>query len=141
MILLKNFFVDTTKGLDLLKIIHEVRRVVREGNTENGSVTIVIPSPGAGLTVLDPNDRPEDLKKTLEPHVASGLIKAILPKTLTLPFEKYKMLIEPWQEIFLIDYETSGRRREFKVQVEVETPPPAAAGKKGPMGPGGPPRA
>ena len=139
MILLKNFFVDATKGLDLLKIVHEVRRVVKEGNTENGSVTIVIPNPGAGLAVLDINDRPEDLKKTLEPHVASGLVKVMLPKSLTIPFEKFKMLIEPWQEIFLIDYDTSGRRREFKVQVEAETPPPAA-GKKGPMGPGGPPR-
>jgi thiamine phosphate synthase YjbQ (UPF0047 family) len=138
MILLKNFFVDATKGLDLLKIIHEVRRVVKEGNTENGSVTVVIPSPGAGLAVLDPNDRPEDLKKTLEAQMASGLIKILLPKTLTIPFEKYKMMIEPWQELYLIDYDTSGRRREFKVQVEAETPPPAAGATKGPGPMGGP---
>lgn len=134
MILIKNFFVDATKGLDLLKIIHEIRRVVKEANTENGTVTIVIPNPGAGLAVLDPTEKPEDLKKTLEPQLASGLIRFLLPKSLVMPFEKGKFLMEPWQEVFLIDYDTSGRRREFKVHVSAETPPPAT-GKKGPGGP------
>ncbi len=48
-----------------------------------------------------------------------------------MPFEKGKMLIEPWQEIFLIDYDGSGRRREFKVHVSAETPPPAGGQKGG----------
>ncbi len=130
MILLKNFFVDTTKGLDILKIIHEVRRVVKEANTENGTATIVISNPGAGLAVFDSAERLDEVKKALEPHIATGLIRTLLPKSLAMPFEKMKMLIEPWQEIFLIDYDNSGRRREFKVHVSAETPPPAA-GKKG----------
>lgn len=136
MILTRNFFVDTTRGLDLLKIIHEVRRVVKEANTENGTVTIVVTHPGAGLAILDSQEKPEEIKKGLEPQIASGLIRSLLPKSLVMPFEKGKMLMEPWQEIFLIDYEPLARRREFKVHVSAETPPPAA-GKKGP---GGPPR-
>src|SRR3990167_8777569 len=117
MLLIRNFFVDTTKGLDLLKIIHEVRRVVKEANTENGTVTVVIVNPGAGLAILDPLEKFEEIKKALEPQVASGLIRSLLPKSLVLPFEKGKLLIEPCQEIFLIDYDTTARRREFKVHV------------------------
>lgn len=128
----RSFFVDTTKGLDLVKIIHEVRRVVKEANTENGTATIVVPNPGAGIAVLDPGEKPEDLRKTLEPHAASGLIRYLLPKSLSVPYEKGKMLTEPWQEIFLIDYDPSARRREFKVHVFGESPPPAPA-----PGPGG----
>ena len=134
MFLTRNFFVDTTKALDLIKVIHEVRRVVKEANTENGTVTVVIVNPGAGLAVLDPLEKPEEIKKGLELQVASGLIRSLLPKSLVMPFEKGKMLIEPWQEIFLIDYDSSARRREFKVHVSAETPPPPAAGKKGPGG-------
>jgi thiamine phosphate synthase YjbQ (UPF0047 family) len=142
MILTKNFFIDATKGLDLLNVVHEVRRVVREANTENGTVTVVIPNPGAGVAVIDTGDpafKADGLKKALEPHLASGLIRCFLPKSVVIPFEKGKLHIEPFQEIFVIDYDTSGKRREFRVQVTADTPPPAP-GKKG-MGPGGPPHA
>jgi len=132
MILIRNFFVDTTKGLDLIKIVHEVRRVVKEANTENGTATIVVPNPGAGVAILDAAERPEDMKKALEPQVSSGLIRAILPKSLSIPYEKGRLLIEPWQEVYLIDYDASARRREFKVHVFGESPPPAQApGTKG----------
>ncbi len=131
-IVVRNFFVDTTKGLDLIKIVHEVRRVVKEVNTENGTATIVIPNPGAGVAILDSAEKLDDMKKALEPQAASGLIRMILPKTLGIPFEKGKMLTEPWQEVYLIDYETSAKRREFKVHVYGEAPPPPpAAGARG----------
>lgn len=136
MILFKSFYIDATKGLDLLKIIHEVRRVVKEANTENGTATVVIPNPGAAVTILDTGDpacKLEDLKKALEPYLANQLIRCLLPKSVVIPFEKGKLLIEPFQDIFVIDYDTSGRRREFKVQVTADNPPPAD--KKGPGGP------
>lgn len=142
MILTKNFYIDATKGLDFLKIIHEVRRVVKEANTENGTATVVIPHPGAAVAVLetgDPAFKLEDLKKALEPYIANQLIRCLLPKSVVIPFEKGKLQIEPFQEIFVIDYENSGKRREFRVQVTADNPPPAP-GKKG-MGPGGPPMA
>jgi thiamine phosphate synthase YjbQ (UPF0047 family) len=136
MILTKNFYIDATKGLDLLRVIHEVRRVVKEANTENGVVTVVIPSPGAAVAVLetgDPACKPEDLRKALEPYLANQLIRCLLPKSVVIPFEKGKLQIEPFQEIFVIDYDNSGRRREFKVTVTADNPPPAP-GKKGPGG-------
>jgi thiamine phosphate synthase YjbQ (UPF0047 family) len=136
MIVTKNFYIDATKGLDLLKIIHEVRRVVKEANTENGTATVVIPNPGAAVAVLetgDPAFRTEDLKKALEPYIANQLIRCLLPKSVSVPFEKGKLMIEPFQEIFVIDYDTSGKRREFKVQVTADNPPPAD--KKGAGGP------
>jgi thiamine phosphate synthase YjbQ (UPF0047 family) len=136
MILTKSFYVDATKGLDLLNVIHEVRRVVKEANTENGTATVVIPNPGAAVAVLetgDPAFRTEDLRKSLEPYVANQLIRCLLPKSVVIPFEKGKLQIEPFQEIFVIDYDASGKRREFRVQVTADNPPPAD--KKGAGGP------
>jgi len=136
MILNKSFYIDATKGLDILKVIHEVRRVVKEANTENGTATVIIPNPGAAAVVLDTGDplfKLDDLKKSLEPFITNQLIRCLLPKSVVIPFEKGKLSIEPFQEIFIIDYDTSGRRREFRVQIVADNPPPAD--KKGAGGP------
>jgi thiamine phosphate synthase YjbQ (UPF0047 family) len=117
MILLKNFYVDTTKGIDLITIGHEVRQVIREGKVEAGEVMITIPHPGAAVVAMEPDAKWNDIKKGLESFLGNSLICCLLAKSLVMPVEKGKMPIEPWQEIFLIDYETSGKRREFRVQL------------------------
>ena len=124
MILTKSFYTDTTKGLDVKVISHEVRRVIKEANTDNGSMTVVSPARGAGFLILDVADKPETAKKSLETLQSNGTLAYLLPKTLTIPIEKGKLSIDPWQELFLVDYEASAKRREFRVQVVTEPPPP-----------------
>ena len=120
MILLKNFYVDTTKSLDLILITHEVRRVLKEAKSEQGFLVVFVPNPGAALAVMESDPLLPEVRKALEPFVANQLLRCFLPKTLTLPIEQSRLSIEPRQEIFLIDYETAGRRREFRVQIHWE---------------------
>ena len=53
MIFLRNYFLSTTDGLDVLSIIHEVNRAISEGNAKEGLATIIVPSPGGALTIME----------------------------------------------------------------------------------------
>ena len=121
-ILSKNFYVDTTKSIDVIPIGHEVRRVVKESAAEEGQVVVTLPFSGAGLVVMEPDIKVEELKKNLKPFLDNGLIRCFLPKSIVLPVEKGGMATEPWQNIFLMDYDNLGKRREFRVQVQWEAP-------------------
>ena len=120
MILIKNFYIDTSKGVDLIKIGHEVRQVVTEAKADNGIVTIMTPLGGAAVAVMEPDINVEEIKKGLEPLLANQLIRCLIPRSLSIPIDKGRMMIEPWQEIFLVNFESSGKRREFRVHLFTE---------------------
>ncbi len=129
---LKSFYLHTTPGIDVLNVGHEVRRALLEGAQEEGQVLMVIPHPGAGLVIMEleaPPAQLDQLKKELLTFQQNGLIRCFLPKSIVLPFEKGRMSMEPWQDLFLIDYDTSGKRREFRVQVSAPEKDKKAGGK------------
>ncbi|GEM_PF-2701974 len=138
MIINKSFYVDTTPAIDLLTITHEVRRVVLEGKSDTGWVTIIITNPGAGVVMMEKEGTfGTDLQKSLAPFLKDQVIRCLIPRSVVIPIEKGRMMMEPWQEVILIDFETTGRRREFRVQLFGETkeapkaaPPPAGGGRK-----------
>lgn len=74
-------------------------------------MTATVPLPGAAVVVMGPPEDKEVKKEDLKPAAC------FLPKSIVIPIEKGRMVIEPWQEVFLMDYTPSGRRREFRVQV------------------------
>lgn len=117
MLILKSFYIHTTPGIDVLNIGHEVRRALLEGQAEEGQVLIMTPHPGSGLAVMELNTPFDQVKKELAVFQQNGLIRCFLSPSIVLPFEKGKMAMEPWQDLFLIDYDTSGKRREFRVQL------------------------
>ncbi len=125
----KSYYVDTTKAIDMINIAHEVRRAIQEANmahAERGFVLIAVPHPDAAVVVMEKTIQEDFLKKGLEGFVTNSLIRCLLPKSVILPVERGKMVTEPWQEIFLIDYDTSGRRREFRIQLSWDEPPKEA---------------
>ena len=114
----------------MISIGHEVRQAIRDVKVDEGALSVVVPHAGAGLALLDMDDprsaKKDELKKALEAYLVVAPV--ILPKSLNMPFEKGRFITEPWQDLFLIDYLKTGKRREYKVQVL--TPAPKEAHEK-----------
>ena len=111
----KNYFISTTPHLDLFMISHEIRLTLREGQVDTGYVLVSLPTGGAGLLVIE-KGADSDIKKLISQETTKVLLRILLPKATVLPVEKGKLLMDPWQEVYLVDYDNSGRRREFWVQ-------------------------
>ncbi len=121
MITIKNFYVDTTKKVDVVPVGHEVRALIREAKAEKGWVILQAPTSGASFLSLENQEKKvEGLKKALEGFSIKDLFSCFLPGSFCLLVEKGKLTIDPWQEVFLVDYEVSGRRREYSIQVYSE---------------------
>jgi thiamine phosphate synthase YjbQ (UPF0047 family) len=137
MILLKNYFINTTEDVDVISVIHEVNRTIREASATEGVVTITIPESGGAMTIIEP--LPEIvglLKEALKVYPGEGVLTknkrkedidvgpriaaAMLGKSLSLPLSGGKLVLGAREEPVLIDLEKTGRRREFFVQVVAE---------------------
>lgn len=151
MIFLKNYFINTTNEVDIISIIHDVNRVIRDSKIIDGVVTVVVPEPGGSLTILEPlpelikqlkdtllifpGEGVETLSRRKEPVAVAPRIKAaMLGKSVVLPLEKGKLVLGPREEIVLIDFEKDGRRREFYVQVMGDLAAPPAGVRRPPPG-------
>jgi len=155
MILLKNYFVNTTGEVDVHSVIHEVNRTIREAAATEGSVIIIVPEAGAALAVIEPlPDIVGLLKDALRVFPGEGVLTknrrkeeidvgpriaaAMLGKSLHIPLSGGKLVLGAREEPVLIDLEKGGRRREFCVQVMAEA---AGAEQQRPAGrPAGRPR-
>ncbi len=134
MIFLRNYFINTTSGLDVLSIVHEVGRAIRESSVSEGLVTVSVPAPGGALAILEPlpdviakfkeaiglfpgeNEQTKNKRKE-DVLVGPRVVAAILGKSLSIPFKDGRLLIAPREEPVLIDLERKGLRREFYVQI------------------------
>lgn len=121
MIFIKNFYCNSQGSGSKTSLIHDVRSVLRESKVPAGLVTIYAPMGKAGVTAAS--------KKEIDEEGLSPV-----SRSLTLPFNQGELLLDPWQEVFLVDYDSSSRRREVTVHVMGDQ---AAA----PAGPGGRPPA
>lgn len=148
-IFLKNYFINTTQEIDVLPVIHEVHRTLRESNIPDGLVTVMVPGPGAGLTIVEPlPDVVGRLKEALgsfpgegtgtmnrrkeEIPVGPRISAAMLGKSLQVPVSGGKLVLGPREEIVLVDFEREGKRREFFIQVMGEPPPQPQQPARGP---------
>lgn len=111
MIFLKNYFISTTKQADLIPILHDVRLAIREAQVLEGLVTISLPGDEASLLIT------KEISKgnAAEAKNLSGA------RSLSIPFTKGELVLEPKQMIYLLDKRSTQRRREFHVQVLGET--------------------
>ena len=116
MLLLRNFYVNTTAGVDLINVTHEIRSVILEKGAKvaQGWLTVTVPRGGAAVVAMEEGEGGE-IRKSLARRTLPDQL-CLLPRSLVVPFEQGRMAVEPWQEIFLVDYEGSGKRREFRVQ-------------------------
>lgn len=137
MILLRNYFVNTTGALDIISVIHETNRAIREAGISEGAVNITVPAPGGAIAIIEtlpdlikqlkaaiaifPGEGMETKNRRKE-EIAVGprVAAAILGKTIQIPVSRGRLVLGPREEPVLIDLEKSGRRREFYVQVTGE---------------------
>lgn len=135
MIFLKNYYVNTTGKTDIRLITHDVKRAVQESGIDNGSVTVLIPGGTAGITLLEgEGDIHQALKEWVEsqipetegirPNRRSGsgknsahLRAALVGQNLVFPLQDGKIMISPWQEVVLFDFDDKTGRREITIQV------------------------
>lgn len=110
MIFLKSYFVNTTRQVDTIPIIHDVRYAIRDSQVVHGLVTVTVPASGAGLMI---SERGKEEENNLP-----------RPATLSIPLRNKELLLDPKQMIYLVDFSDTGKRREFYVQVFGDNPPP-----------------
>lgn len=118
-----------------MPIIHDVRYAIRDSQMTEGLVTIHIPGDGASL-LLAKEDETKNLKERFKNAASSGSTAGFGIPSLSLPFQKKELILEPKQMIYLIDTTAKEKRREFWVQVMGEAPQAqAAAGQRPPARP------
>lgn len=110
MIFLKSYFVSTTKEINQVPILHDIRFAIRDSQIPDGLATVTIPGPEAFLLVCA--EKPEGAPKDLQ------------ISSLSIPFRNNELILEPKQMIYLVDQSSTGKRREFFVQIMGEKPQP-----------------
>ena len=141
MIFLRNYYVNTTQKTDVLVITHDVKRAVRESGVPTGTVNILVPGATAGVTLLENDPKIyEELKSWVEGQIpATGGVRpsrrsgsgrndahlraALIGVTLAIPLQDGKLMMGPWQEVVLFDFDDSKvGRREVTIQVHGDAP-------------------
>lgn len=134
--------------MDVISVIHEVNRAIKESNIPDGIVMVTVPGPGAAVTIIEPLPGiVAGLKKTLselpgewtetknsrkdEIEVRPRVLAALVGKSVQLPLREGRPILGPREEIVIVDMEKSGLRREFSVQVSGDTPPQAGPPQRG----------
>jgi len=148
MVFLKNYFINTTLEVDFLPITSDVKYAIRDANGKDGLVTVAIPGAGASVIVFEPiKEVIDELKTVIEMFagekehcidkrkeqvmLAPRIQTAIFGRFVSLPIKDGRLMLDPYEEIYLIDFDKKIRRREFFVQVMSEDAQAAQAAPKG----------
>lgn len=140
-------YLNTTKNLDLLNCTHDVKRAFRESAVQKGLITVYLPVSAGGIVILEKDPQiQEDFKELLSSFVpdnqgprparrsGTGAAQAhlragLLPVSIGIPVQNGKLLLGPWQEVYVLDADDKASRREVIIHVigegaeEKEAPP------------------
>src|SRR5687768_5067198 len=124
-------YLNTSRQIDILNATHDVKRALRESQAKDGLVTVFVPGSTASVAILE-NDPTihEELKKLIASFVVdktenrperksgSGRIEAHLrasffSTSVTIPVQEGRLLLGPWQEVLIFDFDDKPARREF----------------------------
>ncbi|PIR16738.1 MAG: hypothetical protein COV46_07170 [Deltaproteobacteria bacterium CG11_big_fil_rev_8_21_14_0_20_49_13] len=147
MTFLKSYFINTTDEVDVLNVSNDVKFAIRDSGGKDGLATVIISGPGAGVTLLEPLPEViEELKVAFEVFAGEGAAAkdkkkkeiyvnprvqaAILGRSISVPIKDALLVLDPYEEIFLVDFDKKMRRREFKVQImaQAESQPQQSKG-------------
>ena len=125
-----------TKGAgDLVDITHEVTQQVAESGLQTGNVTVFVIGSTAGITTFEYEPGLiRDLKEFYEKVAPtnrhyhhddtwgdangfSHVRAAFTGPSLTIPFEKGKVLLGTWQQVVLAEFDNRARDRQIVVHI------------------------
>ena len=127
--------VSTRGDSHVIDLTDQVAALLAKHRLGDGQALVFVPGSTAGLTTIEyepglVKDIPE-LFERLAPeggryhhedtwHDGNGhshCRAALLGPSLTIPFEKGKLLLGTWQQIVLLEFDTRARSREVVVQI------------------------
>jgi len=145
----KKYYINTTGEIDVLSIMADVNFAIRDSQVKEGLLTVVVPGAGASLFVMEGiKEAIEELKIAFELFAGEGadgtdkykqkvaiaprVQSAVFGRTASIPIVNFKLMLEPYEEVFLADFEKKGRRREFAILVIGEGAGQSQQGQKPP---------
>jgi secondary thiamine-phosphate synthase enzyme len=130
-----SFNISTRGNCDILDITGEINSILQKTGMIEGSVLIFAGGSTAGITTIEYEPGlMQDYPRFFERIIPSGMnyehdntwhdgnghshVRAALQgASLTVPFNKRKLLLGTWQQIIFIDFDNRSRQREVTVQV------------------------
>jgi len=137
MLFTKSYWLEVTCDIDVVPLKHDIRLALRESEAEEGLINVFVPD-GLGAIVLAP-ERLEKERVFLrwltdwmqykgEPPTREFLAY-LFGATVTIPLEKGAMAISHQSSIFMVDFTSEAKRREWRVAIFSETPPKKQRGR------------
>jgi len=130
-----NAYFNSTSGVDTFNVTHDVKRALRDAGSQDGLLTVYIPSSTAGVVVLE-NDN--DIKEAFKQFIVSQVEEssaarpvrksgsgnneyhmraALLNRSVVIPIKDGKLLLGPWQEVIVYDFDSKVGRTEVQIHV------------------------
>ncbi|MEM0360071.1 MAG: secondary thiamine-phosphate synthase enzyme YjbQ [Candidatus Diapherotrites archaeon] len=132
---LKRFSVKTGKDISIVNITKEVSSAVSSSTIERGIAIVFVSGSTAAISTLEfepgllkdvpsvlekiaPKDFDWEHHKTWsDKNGAAHILANLIGPSLSVPFEKKKLLLGTWQQIVLMDFDRIAREREVIVQI------------------------
>lgn len=131
----KKLLIKTNGRTDIIDITKDVNKLIKESSIDSGIINLFVIGSTASLSCIEyePNLK-TDLKEFFQKIAPDNIdyhhhltwnddnghshIRATLLKPdLTIPIENNKMVLGTWQQIILIDFDTSSREREIIITI------------------------
>jgi len=137
MLFTKSYWLEVTSDIDLVPLKHDIRLALRESEAEEGLINVFVPD-GLGAIVLAPEGLEKErvflrwltdwMQYKGEPPTREFL-SYLFGATVTIPLEKGAMAISHQSSIFMVDFTSEAKRREWRVAIFSETPPKKQRGR------------
>ncbi|MBI2340766.1 MAG: YjbQ family protein [Deltaproteobacteria bacterium] len=132
---LLNVYLNTTKGIDILNATVDVKRAFKESQVSNGLLTVYVPGGTAGVAILENDPAIQKEYKNLiasfvgnpagarparrsgSGHAEAHLRASFLARSVIIPVKDGKLLLGPWQEVIVFDFDDKIGRREVCIHV------------------------
>lgn len=117
---LRSFELRSSGTPDPLLLTDQLERLVRSSSYEAGLLQVYVPGSGASLITVDcPEGNLNPLQQAIAAALALSdnphLLSALLGSSLTLPFQRQKLLRATWQEVALVEWMPVARWHQIQV--------------------------